>query len=148
MKFFKSKKQTEDDVTKFVESWWENQNFPFVYEQIDHWDQEALKAAREIELSISSMPENEREAEHKIRWNNWLKDNPKPLILDQIERYDLSRGIKPFTKEQIEDLENFINFKWSEEDMEKLVDPKLIEKLQKELPNLNEAWFKNYKRKN
>lgn len=144
MKFFKSKKQTQNDLAKSVELWWENQNFLADRELIDDWDQAALKAIREIQLSTSSMSEKEKETQRKIRWSDWLEQNPKPLILDKIERYDLSRGIKPLSKEQLEELKNFENFKWSEEDMEKTVDLAAFEEFQKKLSAQNKDWFKNY----
>lgn len=144
MQFFKSKNQTPKDVAKSVELWWENQNFPADREIIDDWDQAALKEIREIQLSTLSMSEKEKETQRKIRWSNWLKQNPKPLILDKIERYDLSRGIKPLSKEQLEELKNFENFKWSKEDMEKTVDLAAFEEFRKKLSAQNKDWFKNY----
>jgi hypothetical protein len=94
------------------------------------WDDKARDAAREITESIKDFSDKDKKAQFADKWNDWLKENPPPNEVDDINRYQLSQGKKPVNWEEVakwdlpklDDIEKYKDF-----DFSKIMDPKVYE---------------------
>jgi len=92
------------------------------------WDDKAREAAREITESIKEFSDKDKKVQLENKWKDWLKENPPPKEVDDIQRYQLSQGKKPI---KVEDVKNWsmptIDVdKVKNKDYEKIIDPKIL----------------------
>ena len=138
MQFKKTEGQSWTEIFELVDSFYsEKSDETFHWEIVDGWDQAVLAAVNEIRQSVSSLPGNERNIQSEARWKDWLKNNPKPLQVDQMERFDLSRGLKPISAEDIRDaLDNWD--KAEKSFFERLKDPEVVKQVEAKVEKIME----------
>ena len=54
---------------------------------VDAWNASVYEALREIAECVANLPENDRAFRARILWKEWQKQNKKPKVVDQIERF-------------------------------------------------------------
>jgi len=70
--------------------------------QQHYWNEAQHEAILEIKKNIEGMSEQDKKIQAKLQWETWLKKNPKPLIVDQLERLNKKLGIKPLSASDME----------------------------------------------
>ena len=58
-----------------------------IFDIVDAWNDSVYEALREIAESVAKIPEKDRDARARILWKEWQKQNKKPKVVDQIERF-------------------------------------------------------------
>jgi len=64
------------------------------------WQEAEALALFEIEKNIENMSEEDKKVQRKLQMELWLKENPKPLYIDQVERLAKKLGMRPFSAEE------------------------------------------------
>lgn len=93
------------------------------------WQEAEALALFEIEKNIENMSEEDKKVQRKLQMESWLKENPKPLYVDQVERLAKKLNMRVFSDEEIR------------ESVKSLSDKKLIE-------NMKNFDFDDYVEKN
>jgi len=64
------------------------------------WQESKALALLKIEKNVENMSEADKKVQSKAQLDLWLKENPKPLIVDQLERLAKKLKMRPFSAEE------------------------------------------------
>lgn len=101
MQFRKRENQSWAEVTQIVDRYWSGSTEPNFLEEIDNWSRAKFNARSDIQKNTAGMSPKDKETQTQLQWERWLKSNPKPLIVDQQERFNKSRGITKMSENDI-----------------------------------------------
>jgi len=104
------------------------------------WQEAEALALFEIEKNIENMSEEDKKVQRKLQMELWLKENPKPLYIDQLERLAKKLGMRRFSTEETLESAKFFSDKKLIENMKNFDFDDYVKKNKEKLDKIAEIY--------